>query len=115
MESIFKFLITKPKTYIPLLVIGFTWLADLIIQSLNIPISINETFKESFTVICLVIAIALLRRGAIKEKDIEKIREALIMEIEGASNNPHTTEDEAISENEATEILPYDEENIPKL
>jgi hypothetical protein len=74
MRSLFELLLGQPKTYIPLLVIIITWGLD----GLGLGVDITPEFKDALTVVMGAFAAALLRRGMVKEKDMNQIIEAKV-------------------------------------
>jgi hypothetical protein len=65
MKSILKSLLSKPKTYLPLIVILLIWGLGLF----GIDISDAET-KEALTVVCGAIAAGFLRQGMVKNQEL---------------------------------------------
>jgi len=81
MKAVLNYLLEQPKTYIPLIGIAITWGADIIAQQLGVPLSISPEVKESLTVLLGVLAAYLLRRGTVKDKDMDKKLEELMKKI----------------------------------
>lgn len=72
MKSALNFLLEQPKTYLPLIGIGITWGADIIAKQLGVPLDLSPEIKEAITVFLAVLAAYLLRRNAVKDKDMDK-------------------------------------------
>jgi hypothetical protein len=65
MSSILTFLSSQPKTYIPILVI-------IIVELLTAAgFPITPEFKNSLDIICTAIAAFFIRRGMVKEPNLE--------------------------------------------
>jgi hypothetical protein len=65
MSSIITFLSSQPKTYIPILVI-------IIVELLTTAgFPITPEFKDSLQIICTAIAAFFIRRGMVKEPNLE--------------------------------------------
>lgn len=89
MNSIQTFVLEQPKTYIPLIGIALTWGSDLILQQFGIPVILSPEVKEAITVLLATAAAYLLRRGTVKDKDMDKkleaFSEAIMKEVKKAS------------------------------
>jgi len=65
MSSILTFLSSQPKTYIPIFVI----ILVEILTAVGFPIT--PEFKDSLQIICTAIAAFFIRRGLVKEPNLE--------------------------------------------
>jgi len=72
MKAILNFFLSKPKTYVPLLVVIITWSLGLI------GVDVDLQVKESITVLCTAVAAGLIRKGMIKEKELNAAIEAKV-------------------------------------
>jgi len=57
--------IVGPKTYIPLVVIAITWCLEYV------GVTVDEDTKMNITVLCGTIAAGLMRKGMVKEKEMQ--------------------------------------------
>jgi len=72
MKAILNFFLSKPKTYVPLLVVIITWSLGLI------GVDVDLQVKESITVLCMAVAAGLIRKGMIKENELNATIEAKV-------------------------------------
>jgi len=72
MRSLFESVLGQPKTYIPLLVIIITWCLN------GLGVDITPEFRDSLTVVMGAFAAALIRRGMVKEKEMNQVIEAKV-------------------------------------
>jgi hypothetical protein len=71
LNNLATLILASPKTYIPLVIAGVIWILDGLLTPLGIKIEFDEGFKNAATIICLLVAMALIRRGMVKEGDMQ--------------------------------------------
>lgn len=72
MNGIANFILDRPKTYLPLFGIAITWIVDGLAEVSGLPIRLNPEVKEMITILLATLSVALLRRNAVKTKDLDK-------------------------------------------
>lgn len=72
MTGLLKSLLGQPKTYIPLLVVLITWALG------QVGFDITPELKESIYTLCAAAAAWLIRRGMVKEKELNATVEAKV-------------------------------------